>query len=349
MAYVWDHSQQTGTNLLMMLAIADMANDAGRCWPTMDRLAQKCRMERRQAQYLIKHLVEVGELLVEHGRGRGYPSIYVVKGAAECTLSGPAEEKVQSSAPFLEEKVQSSAPFPEMSNEKVQSSAPFLEEKVQSSAPFPEMSNEKVQSSAPFSAVNQELLQIQDLQDLRLKTRSKTRKDPKQPIPPPPSSSEEAIELATITSAEAFVALYNANIPPGIPMAKTLSPERRQRIEKRLKDFPDRLFWLTCFRAPANSAFLRGERNGPGHPRFKFTLNFLLSKKDGIENCVKVYEGNYADDPPQEASQPDNQEAMAALSPRMQDLTRQAQQSAQRMKNDPRWNPALRKDVHEQP
>jgi hypothetical protein len=324
MAYVWDHSQQTGTNLLMMLAIADMANDAGRCWPTMDRLAQKCRMERRQAQYLIKHLVEVGELLVEHGRGRGYPSIYVVKGAAECTLSGPAEEKVQSSAPFLEEK-------------------------VQSSAPFPEMSNEKVQSSAPFSAVNQELLQIQDLQDLRLKTRSKTRKDPKQPIPPPPSSSEEAIELATITSAEAFVALYNANIPPGIPMAKTLSPERRQRIEKRLKDFPDRLFWLTCFRAPANSAFLRGERNGPGHPRFKFTLNFLLSKKDGIENCVKVYEGNYADDPPQEASQPDNQEAMAALSPRMQDLTRQAQQSAQRMKNDPRWNPALRKDVHEQP
>lgn len=111
MTYVWDHSPHTGSDLLMLLALADHANDQGRAWPSIPTLAKKCRVQRRQALYILKKLEEAGDITIEHGRGRGHVSVYVVKGAVgctncqkgaiECTIT---EEKVHSSA----EKVHSS-------------------------------------------------------------------------------------------------------------------------------------------------------------------------------------------------------------------------------------------------
>lgn len=99
-----------------------------------------------------------------------------------------------------------------------------------------------------------------------------------------------------IPNAEAFITLYNATVPDGTQKATALSEARRKKIKTYLRQFPRRDFWVTCFRAPASSAFLRGERSSPGHQGFKFTLDWLLTKgKDGTENCVKVYEGHYAD------------------------------------------------------
>ena len=50
MNYVWEHSDQKGTSLLLLLAIADHANDDGICWPSVARLAHKARTTKRQAQ-----------------------------------------------------------------------------------------------------------------------------------------------------------------------------------------------------------------------------------------------------------------------------------------------------------
>ncbi len=114
MSRVWAESTHTGSALLMLLAIADHANDDGVCWPAVETLAAKARVKSRQAQNLIAYLEESGELTVQRGRGRKNTSIYVVtigeKGAIQRVID--RAEKVQSSA----EKVQSSA-------EKVQSSA----------------------------------------------------------------------------------------------------------------------------------------------------------------------------------------------------------------------------------
>ncbi|HSF31912.1 MAG TPA: hypothetical protein VLK82_15720 [Candidatus Tectomicrobia bacterium] len=179
--------------------------------------------------------------------------------------------------------------------------------------------------------------------------RSKGYKDKWFKTPPPPSSGETEASEVLITPEE-FVALYNANIPHGIPQVKTLSPERRKKIVQYVQHFPAREFWITCFRAPYNSAFLRGEHNRPGHEHFTFDIDFLLRKgKDGTENCVKVYEGKYADQPQQEHSQPDRPDAMEDLSPRTQEIIKQAQRSYERMMSNPRWNPAARKDDHAQP
>jgi DNA-binding transcriptional regulator YhcF (GntR family) len=114
MSRVWDESAHTGSALLMLLAIADHANDDGVCWPSVETLAAKARVQARQAQNLIAQLEQSGELAVQRGRGRKNTSIYVVKISGKGAIQRDIDyaEKVQSSA----EKVQSSAV-------KVQSSA----------------------------------------------------------------------------------------------------------------------------------------------------------------------------------------------------------------------------------
>jgi hypothetical protein len=109
MTWIWENSLEEGTNLLMLLAIADHANDDGVCWPSIARLAQRARVEERQAKYIIKKLEANGAIEVQRGVGRNNTSVYCIKGAADCTFS--AKEKVQSSVikgAVQREKVQSS-------------------------------------------------------------------------------------------------------------------------------------------------------------------------------------------------------------------------------------------------
>lgn len=115
MTYVWDHSPHTGSDLLMLLALADHANDQGKAWPSIPTLAKKSRVGKRQAIYIIQKLEKAGSISIEHGVGRGHVSVYTIKGATECTnyQKGATEctipeEKVHPSAPFREEKVHSS-------------------------------------------------------------------------------------------------------------------------------------------------------------------------------------------------------------------------------------------------
>lgn len=78
MAQCWEQSQLAGTDLLMLLALADWSDDAGQCYPSIDKLAQKCRMSRRNAQFILKNLEGSGELSV--GRNAGpppkFPNLY---------------------------------------------------------------------------------------------------------------------------------------------------------------------------------------------------------------------------------------------------------------------------------
>ena len=117
--YVWKHSPHNGSELLMLLAIADHANDEGVAWPSIPTLAERCRVGKRMAIYILQKLERAGSIAIEQGRGRGNSSVYTVnmeKGAICCTLSTKgamhctnSEEKVQSVAPITEEKVQSVA------------------------------------------------------------------------------------------------------------------------------------------------------------------------------------------------------------------------------------------------
>jgi hypothetical protein len=69
MARVWDASTHSGTELLMLLAIADFADDEGNAYPAVGTLASKCRMSPRNANFILTALRTSGELEVRANEG----------------------------------------------------------------------------------------------------------------------------------------------------------------------------------------------------------------------------------------------------------------------------------------
>jgi hypothetical protein len=76
MAAVWKGSQHSGSALLMMLAIADFADDKGVAYPAVSTLAEKTRMKQRNANYLLSELQASGELAIKIGEGRKGTNLY---------------------------------------------------------------------------------------------------------------------------------------------------------------------------------------------------------------------------------------------------------------------------------
>ncbi len=72
MTWVWDHSPATGTDHMVLLAIADAADDDGtNAWPSEATLAHKARVSERTVRRSLRALEELGVLTVElHEGGR---------------------------------------------------------------------------------------------------------------------------------------------------------------------------------------------------------------------------------------------------------------------------------------
>lgn len=79
---VWEGSAHAGTELLMLLAIADFADDAGRAYPSVAGLAEKCRMKPRNANYILANLQRSGELKVLVNQGPKGTNMYQIDFAA---------------------------------------------------------------------------------------------------------------------------------------------------------------------------------------------------------------------------------------------------------------------------
>ena len=60
MSRVWDETRFKGTELLVLLCLADHANDDGQCWPSYARLAKRARCSRRQAMRCVDRLLKEG-------------------------------------------------------------------------------------------------------------------------------------------------------------------------------------------------------------------------------------------------------------------------------------------------
>ena len=71
MTWVWEHSPAVGTELLVLLAIADNADDTGaNAYPSTDTLARKTRLDTRTVQRVIRRLEERSLVVVDRGGGR---------------------------------------------------------------------------------------------------------------------------------------------------------------------------------------------------------------------------------------------------------------------------------------
>jgi hypothetical protein len=91
MTNVWDRTDITSTQKLVLLALADWANDEGLCWPSIDRVCVKSSLTRRTVQIAIKDLSEMGLLTQEKSTGRSCK--YWIKVEAQemhpCSSSAP--------------------------------------------------------------------------------------------------------------------------------------------------------------------------------------------------------------------------------------------------------------------
>ena len=67
--WVWDHSMSEGTDRLVLLALADSADDNGSCWPSVLTLARKTRVSERTVRRSIRTLEALGELHTVLGSG----------------------------------------------------------------------------------------------------------------------------------------------------------------------------------------------------------------------------------------------------------------------------------------
>ena len=65
--------------MLVLLALADCANDDGRCWPSLAYLADRSRMTRRSVQRAIKGLVRDGHIEMESNAGPSGVNLYRVR------------------------------------------------------------------------------------------------------------------------------------------------------------------------------------------------------------------------------------------------------------------------------
>lgn len=116
MSHVWRHGPTDRNDLIVLLAIADFADDDGFCWPSTQRIAEKARMTRRGAQKVIRRLAENGHLKIEVGGGRGGSNRYhvtLIKGEPETanTVQGGANPETQRANPETQ-RANSGSPKP---------------------------------------------------------------------------------------------------------------------------------------------------------------------------------------------------------------------------------------------
>lgn len=125
MARVWEVSQQAGTHLLMLLAIADFADDQGNAYPSVATLAEKCRMKERNAQAILSALKASGELDVRPNEGPRGTNLYRValvdsgmQKTAPPQQSAPMQDSAGGGAKDCAKGVQWTAPKPSLNHQE---------------------------------------------------------------------------------------------------------------------------------------------------------------------------------------------------------------------------------------
>ena len=95
---VWEHSQQRGTALLVLLAMADRADELGVVWAGTHWLATRARVNRRQIIRTVHYLEAQGELIVMRSRkpnGQTIVNHYIIATGASDELLADGRKRAQ--------------------------------------------------------------------------------------------------------------------------------------------------------------------------------------------------------------------------------------------------------------
>jgi hypothetical protein len=111
MADVWDHSPSDGGRLLVLLALADFANDRGICWPKTKKLAKRARLSERQVRRVLKELVEDGEIEMPPGHRTENSPFRIGQNVRRTPTTAGADtddhpDRTPTTAPYVEPSVE---------------------------------------------------------------------------------------------------------------------------------------------------------------------------------------------------------------------------------------------------
>lgn len=105
MSAIFESKTLGPTERLIMLALADHADDAGRCYPSMQRLQERTGLSERAVQTNVRALTEKGYLRVLVGGGKGNANVYFV--SANPAAETPYQMHPAADAPQTPQQVRS--------------------------------------------------------------------------------------------------------------------------------------------------------------------------------------------------------------------------------------------------
>jgi DnaD/phage-associated family protein len=78
MQKVWSNDKHSGSDLVVMLFLADKSDDNGISWHGIDSIAKHARITKRSAIRSIEKLEATGDVYVERSKGRAHTNVYVI-------------------------------------------------------------------------------------------------------------------------------------------------------------------------------------------------------------------------------------------------------------------------------
>lgn len=97
-SWVWKHSESRGTDRLVLLAIADHADDrGGSAYPSIAHLAEKCAVARTTVMHAIERLEVLGELEVMRRHGSGSTYRIIMQPVRQTDQSDQSQERTSPS------------------------------------------------------------------------------------------------------------------------------------------------------------------------------------------------------------------------------------------------------------
>ncbi|ARO14421.1 hypothetical protein BVG79_01075 [Ketogulonicigenium robustum] len=78
MSAIWEAEGIDASECLVLIALADHADDEGRCYPSIARLCKRTKMSDRGVQKVIARLIEKGFVTVVQNAGRAGSNLYII-------------------------------------------------------------------------------------------------------------------------------------------------------------------------------------------------------------------------------------------------------------------------------
>ena len=78
MSAIFDSEALGPTERLIMLSLADHADDSGRCYPSISRLCTRTGLSERAVRTNIRALEKSGYLAIQIGAGQGGANLYTI-------------------------------------------------------------------------------------------------------------------------------------------------------------------------------------------------------------------------------------------------------------------------------